>query len=174
MRFSDTQTPRARVATKDSRRRVSDTYVIDVRDDGHVTDVLVVVHLLAQLIDGELRGERESETGQSPRSIARNPRAGRGTSHPTSSRRGRADADARRTIGRREFSRVPSPWRQDSRVVASPLGCSRESDGGRRMARDAERGARISNVRLWDVRITVVHSSVCLRIEIFYDRRYIG
>lgn len=55
MRFSDTQTPRARVATKDSRRRVSDTYVIDVRDDGHVADVVLLVHLATELVDGELR-----------------------------------------------------------------------------------------------------------------------
>ena len=33
------------------------TYVIDVRDDGHVADVVLLVHLATELIDGELRRE---------------------------------------------------------------------------------------------------------------------
>ena len=35
------------------------TYVVDVRDDGHVTDVVLLVHLTTELVDRELRGERE-------------------------------------------------------------------------------------------------------------------
>lgn len=35
------------------------TYVVDVRDDGHVTDVVLLVHLTTELVDRELRGEGE-------------------------------------------------------------------------------------------------------------------
>ena len=35
------------------------TYVVDVRDDGHVTDVVLLVHLTTELVDRELRGEDE-------------------------------------------------------------------------------------------------------------------
>ena len=39
------------------------TYVIDVRDDGHVADVVLLVHLATELIDGELRREGGVERG---------------------------------------------------------------------------------------------------------------
>ena len=39
------------------------TYVVDVRDDGHVADVVLLVHLTTELVDRELR--REGERGRS-------------------------------------------------------------------------------------------------------------
>ena len=49
------------------RRGVSGagTHVIDVRDDGHVADVVLLVHLATELIDGELRREGRRGTGPS-------------------------------------------------------------------------------------------------------------
>jgi hypothetical protein len=35
--------------------------VIDVRDDGHVADVVLLVHLATELIDGELRGDEAED-----------------------------------------------------------------------------------------------------------------
>jgi hypothetical protein len=43
------------------------TYVIDVRDDGHVADVVLLVHLATELIDGELRGGRTGGGGMGRR-----------------------------------------------------------------------------------------------------------
>ncbi len=53
---SDTTSPSSESARVASPRR---THVINVRDHGHVPDILVVIHLLAQLIDGKLRAKRD-------------------------------------------------------------------------------------------------------------------
>jgi hypothetical protein len=45
--------------------------VIDVRDHRHVTDILVVIHLLAQLIDGKLERENSRQSSSSASSIDR-------------------------------------------------------------------------------------------------------
>jgi len=50
--------PRPRARGGSGRGR---THVIDVRDDGHVTDVVLLVHLATELIDGELRGDEAED-----------------------------------------------------------------------------------------------------------------
>lgn len=76
-----------------ARRIESPTYVIDVRDHRHITDILVVIHLLAQLIDGKLSREntRQSRVRRVDRSRVIIPRA-----------RSRARARSRRARGARD------------------------------------------------------------------------
>lgn len=99
----------ASIGSSSRRRRVTvarDTYVIDVRDNGHVTDVLVVVHLATELIDGELRGcVKINSFGQSlidRGNPARRVRACFGVSRPAR----RATVRRARCVERDEFSFV--------------------------------------------------------------------
>ena len=59
------------------RRGVSGagTHVIDVRDDGHVADVVLLVHLATELIDGELRWGGRERTGGQRLGLERRPEA---------------------------------------------------------------------------------------------------
>ena len=59
------------------RRGVSGagTHVIDVRDDGHVADVVLLVHLATELIDGELRWAGRERTGGQRLGLERRPEA---------------------------------------------------------------------------------------------------
>ena len=91
------------------------THVIDVRNHGHVADVVLLVHLATELIDGELRREGRRGTGPSAvraRALKRwwekgvVPVVGRivdAAGHATSARRVRGssstDPIARRTFG---------------------------------------------------------------------------
>ena len=63
---SDCSRSRRWVAPR-KRRGFADagTHVIDVRNHGHVADVVLLVHLATELIDGELRREGRRGTGPS-------------------------------------------------------------------------------------------------------------
>ena len=127
-----------------ARRLASPTYVIDVRDHRHVTDILVVIHLLAQLIDGKLSREnaRQSRVRRVARSRVIIPRA-----------RSRARARPRRARGARD-ARIAS---KHSRTFTMA------SDRAASLRRRRARAARRVTAR----RATATAASECRKVRVF-------
>jgi hypothetical protein len=102
------------------RRGVSGagTHVIDVRDDGHVADVVLLVHLATELIDGELRWAGRERTGGQRLGLERRPEAskaekwcevtGPGSARPRVTRRATVGFGGKKA--RMPSRNAPSAW----------------------------------------------------------------